>query len=120
MDRLYDEHIDYWQLGEDLKKVITKYTTKKQKREALKLTDDLLFFLYLAFAYNCYVITHSEVSMSMITNPEALYHSGIIDTAFIGEMRNHIRDALLITKKEGALDVKNRETRTQGENTQNS
>ena len=119
MDRLYDEYIDYWQLREDFEKVIIKHTTKKQKREALKLNDDLLFIVYLASAYNCYVITHSEVSMSMITNPDALYRSGIVDTIFIDELKNHIRDALLITKKVGAKDVKDGETRTQGENTQN-
>lgn len=120
MERLYDEYIDYWQLREDFEKVIIKHTTKKQKREALKLTDDLLFIVYLASAYNCYVITHSEVSMSMITNPDALFRSEIVNSFFIGELKEHIRDALLTTKKVRAKDVKDGETRTQGENTQNS
>lgn len=120
MERLYDEYIDYCQLREDFERVIIKHTTKKQKREALKLNDDLLFIVYLASAYNCYVITHSEVSMSMITNPDALFRSGKVDTIFIAELKDYMRDTLLITKKVGVKDVKDGETRTQGENTQNS
>lgn len=73
--------------------------TQYEDAETLFYSDDRLLD-YLCYSYNCYELLHSKGQLSLITNPDVLFHTPESEQQFITELKKYIRDVVGIKREE--------------------
>ena len=73
--------------------------TQYEEAETLLGNDERLIY-YIVYSYNCYELLHSKGQLSLITNPDALFHSPEAEQQFIIELKKYIRDVIGIKRED--------------------
>ena len=97
-DELYNEYRE--RLIANLELFSRTKMTLKQKRDILNIEHEYEVTIYLVGAYNCYAITHRKESLSLITNPDALFRTPEAEQQFIIELKKYIRDVIGIKRED--------------------
>ncbi len=78
----------------DLRTFYREHLTLEQLKQAATIEEDGKLLLFIVYSYNCYEVLHSKETMSLITNPDALFMTRDKEQAFIVELKQYIRDVV--------------------------